>query len=66
MSKTFIVKIDERFAHSLVIEAETSEEALERGYDLLRDGMTPEDEKEYDYSFESDGFTGQHDTWEEK
>jgi hypothetical protein len=26
----------------------------------LRDGMTPEDEKEYDYSLESDGFTGDH------
>ena len=65
MSKAFIVNIDERLTHSLVIEAETSEEALERGYDLLRDGMTPEDEEEYDYSFESDGFTGQHSTWEE-
>jgi len=66
MSKTFIVSIDERFTHSLVIEANTSEEAIERAYELLSDGMTPEDEKEYDYSFESDGFTGQHDTLEEK
>lgn len=66
MSKSFIVKIDERFTHNLIIEADTSEEALELGYQLLRDGMTPDDEKKYGYDFESDGFTGQHDTWEEK
>ena len=60
----YVVKIDERFTHNLIIEASNSEEALEKGYKLLTDGMTPEDEKTYGYSMESEGFTGQHDTWE--
>ena len=56
----YIVKIDERFFHTLAIEADTADEAIEKAYQMLRDGMTPEDEKEYDYSLESDGFTGDH------
>ena len=59
----YVVKIDERMTHNLIIEASTAEEAIEKGYQLLRDGMTPEDEKEYGYAMESEGFTGQHDAW---
>jgi hypothetical protein len=60
----FVVKIDERFTHTLVIEAASSEEALATGYELLTNGLTPEMEKELQYEFESEGYTGQHDTWE--
>jgi hypothetical protein len=56
----FVVKIDERMYHTLTIEAETADEAVEKGYELLRNGMTKEEEVETDYSFESDGFTGEH------
>ena len=56
----YIVKIDERMYHTLTIEAETADEATEKAYQMLRDGLTPEDEKACDYSFESDGFTGEH------
>jgi hypothetical protein len=59
----YVVKIDERMTHNLIIEAASAEEAVEKGYQLLRDGMTPEDEQEYGYELESDGFTGQHDSW---
>jgi len=59
----YVVKIDERFTHTLVIEAETAGEALQLGYQLLTDGMTPEMEKELDYMFESEGYTGQDDVW---
>lgn len=54
------VHIDERFTHTLVVTAETEADALDAAYKLLSDGMTPEEEKEADYSFESDGYTGQH------
>lgn len=59
----YIVKIDERMTHNLIIEAASAEEAVEKGYQLLRDGMTPADEEAYGYDLESDGFTGQHDAW---
>lgn len=59
----YVVKIDERFTHTLVIEAATKDEALAEGYKLLTDGMTPDQEKEVDYMFESEGYTGQHDVW---
>lgn len=60
----FVVKIDERFTHTLILEAASKDEAIEAAYQLLTDGMTPEDEKACGYQLESDGFTGQHDAWE--
>lgn len=54
----YLVKIDETMTHNLRIEAASPEEALEKGYQLLRDGLTPEEEQELDYSLDSDGFTG--------
>jgi hypothetical protein len=60
----YLVKIDERFFHTFVVEAASEEEALETGYQLLRDGMTPEEEAARDYDLESDGFTGDHSVWE--
>jgi hypothetical protein len=60
----YVVKIDERVTHSLVIEAETAGEALQLGYQLLTDGLTPEMEKEFDYELEADGYTGQDSVWE--
>jgi hypothetical protein len=60
----FVVKIDERMTHSMVIEAASKEEAVAAAYKLLTDGMTPEIEKDLDYQLESDGYTGQHDAWE--
>lgn len=56
----FIIKIDERFTHTLTVEAGSADEATEKAYQLLRDGLTPEDEKALDYTFEADGFTGEH------
>lgn len=56
--KDYLVQIDERMTHNLRIEAASPKEALEKGYQLLRDGLTPEEEKELDYSLESEGFTG--------
>lgn len=58
------VKIDERIAHTLTVEAASEDEAVELAYELLRSGMSPEKEKEVDYSMESVGFTGSHDVWE--
>lgn len=55
----YIVKIDERFTHTLTIEASTAEEARDKAYQLLTDGLTKDDEKELDYQFEADGYTGQ-------
>lgn len=60
----YLVKIDERFFHTFVVEAASKEEALEMGYELLRNGMTTEEEAARDYDFESDGFTGDHAVWE--
>lgn len=60
----YVVKIDERFTHTLILEAASKDEAIEAAYQLLTDGMTPEDEKACGYQLESDGFTGQHDGWE--
>lgn len=60
----YVVKIDERMTHSMVIEAASKEEAVAAAYKLLTDDMTPEIEKDLDYEFESDGYTGQHDVWE--
>ena len=61
---SYIVKIDERFVHTLVIEAASRDEAVAAGYQLLTDGFTPEMEKDLEYEFESEGYTGQHDVWE--
>lgn len=61
---SYIVKIDERFVHTLVIEAASRDEAVAAGYQLLTDGFTPEIEKDLEYEFESEGYTGQHDVWE--
>jgi hypothetical protein len=58
------IKIDERFYHSLTIEAASQDEAVELAYKLLTDGMSKEQETEYDYIFESEGFTGEHSTYE--
>lgn len=60
----YVVKIDERFTHTLILEAASKDEAIEAAYKLLTDGMTPEDEKACSYQLESDGYTGQHDAWE--
>lgn len=56
----FLIKIDERMYHTLTIEADTADEAIEKAYQMLRDGLTKDEEKACDYSFESDGFTGEH------
>ena len=58
------VKIDERIAHTLTVEAASQDEAVELAYELLRSGMSPDKETEVDYSMESVGFTGSHDVWE--
>lgn len=60
----YIIKVDERFTHELTVEASSRDEAIETAMQLLRDGMSPELEKEVDYVFESDGFTGDVDAWE--
>jgi hypothetical protein len=59
--KEFEVRIWETMYHTLRVEAEDKETALITGIELLMDGLTPEEEKERDYTFESDGFTGDSD-----
>lgn len=61
----YIVTVDERFTHTLVLEAASKEEAREAAYKLLTDGLTPELEKELEYQFESEGYTGHSDVWED-
>lgn len=56
----YTVKIDEVFTHTLTITASNSDEASEKAYQMLRDGLTPEDEKACDYTLESDRFTGDY------
>jgi hypothetical protein len=55
----YIVRIGEHVTHTLVIEAETENDALERGYQLLTDGLvlTDEEKKQWDYDLESDGYS---------
>jgi hypothetical protein len=52
------VRVWETMYHTVRVEAADKEAALITAYELLMDGMTPEEEKERDYTFESDGFTG--------
>lgn len=56
--KEFEVRVWETMYHTLRVEAVDREAALITAYELLMDGMSPEQEKERDYTFESDGFTG--------
>ena len=60
----YIVRIQERVTHSVVVEAASEDAAIELGYKLLTDGMSPEEEKARDYDIESDGYTGYHYTEE--
>jgi hypothetical protein len=53
----YIVRIGEHVTHTLVIEAETEDDALKRGYQLLTDGLSPAEEKEFDYDLDSDGYS---------
>ncbi len=62
--KSYEVKINELMYHSLMVEADSSDAAVDKAYELLRNGMTKEQEKEFDYSLESDGLTGQYDVEE--
>lgn len=54
---TYRVQIDERFTHTMEIEADSAEAATEKGYDLLRDGIARDEnvllQGEYDYEFEA-------------
>lgn len=59
----YIVKVDERFTHTLVVEAASSDLAIEAAYKLLTDGMTEADQIAMEYTLEADGYTGQHDVW---
>jgi hypothetical protein len=49
------VQIDERFTHSMLIEAESEDEATDIAYNLLRDGITRDEEMQqaHDYEFEA-------------
>jgi hypothetical protein len=62
--KSYEVKINELMYHSLMVEAESSDDALDKAYELLRNGMSKDQQKEFDYSLESEGFTGEHDVEE--
>jgi hypothetical protein len=42
----------------LVVEAHTEDEAAEKAYKLITDGMSKDMEKEVDYQLDSDGLTG--------
>jgi hypothetical protein len=53
----YIVRIGEHVTHTLVIEAETEDDALKLGYQLLTDGISDEEKKKLDYDLESDGYS---------
>lgn len=56
----YSVKVDERFTHTVIIEAASKEEAVASAYELLRNGLSKEEEILLDYRLDSDGFTGEH------
>jgi hypothetical protein len=49
------VQIDESFTHEMFIEAASAEDATEKAYDLLRDGIARDSklQEEHDYDFEA-------------
>ncbi len=53
----YIVRIGEHVTHTLVIEAETEDDALKLGYQLLTDGISDEEKKRLDYDLDSDGYS---------
>jgi hypothetical protein len=53
----YIVRIGEHVTHTLVIEAETEDDALKLGYQLLTDGLSDEEKKQLDYDLDSDGYS---------
>lgn len=57
----YVVRIDEQFTHSLILEAASKDDALAAAYELLRNGLSKEEEILFDYELISDGFTGEHD-----
>ncbi len=58
MLKEYQVKLYERIVHMLVVEAHTEDEAAEKAYKLITDGMSKDVEKDVDYQLDSDGLTG--------
>jgi hypothetical protein len=62
--KEYEVKISEKVTHVLTVEAASQDEAVDIAYKLLTDGMSKEQEEEHDYIFDSEGFTGEHSTYE--
>lgn len=55
----YIVRIGEHVTHTLVIEAETEDDALKLGYHLLTEGLvlTDEEKKQWSYDLDSDGYS---------
>ena len=58
------VRIDERASHELNVEAASEDEAVEKAYAMLTNGMTDEQKSESDYVLEFVEFTGNHDVWD--
>jgi hypothetical protein len=52
------VVIYETVAHKAIVEAKSTEEAYDKGYEIITSG------KPSDYETEAIGFTGEHDIYE--
>ena len=61
---TYVVKINERFTHELMVEADNRDAAIDEALRLSSDGMSEDEKQARDYVLEADGFTGQNDCWE--
>ena len=55
----YIVKVEEKFIHTLTVTANNSDEASEMAYQMLRNGLSDEGKSACDYSLEPFEFTGE-------
>lgn len=56
--KTWEVRIYETVFHTATVEADTKEEAYNKGYEIIANGPSNE------YDTEAQGFTGDWEVWE--
>lgn len=55
----YIVKVEEKFLHTLTIEASNATEASDKAYALLSKGLTEEEKTASDYDLTAYEFTGE-------
>lgn len=60
----YIVKVEEKVIHTLTVTASNSDEASDKAYQMLRNGLSDEGKSACDYSLEPFEFTGEWTTQE--